>query len=119
MGRVIPASVCRSSGSSVRLPAKLTPASVMVCPFLVPGRAVCPALGPGGRWNRGMPQDHQEQATEPTKSARLDQVADRGRLGCRVGWSTRLRLGGGEASTVPPDPPPPGAGGGRGAHHHG
>src|SRR5215217_7589395 len=50
MARAIPPSVCRSSGSSVRLPAKLTLASVMVCPFLLPGRAVCPALGTGGRW---------------------------------------------------------------------
>lgn len=29
-------------------PAKLTAASVMVCPFLLPGRAVCPSS-----WNRG------------------------------------------------------------------
>src|SRR5829696_3659517 len=50
MARAMPLSVCRSSGSSVRLPAKLTLASVMVCPFLLPGRAVCSALGTGGRW---------------------------------------------------------------------
>jgi hypothetical protein len=37
-------------GSSVRSPAKLTLASVMVRPYLLPGRAVCHALGPGGRW---------------------------------------------------------------------
>jgi hypothetical protein len=66
-----PASVCRSSGSSVRLPAKLTLASFMVLPFLLPGRAFCPALpldlGDGG--HRGMPREHQGQATEPAKSA--------------------------------------------------
>src|SRR5215218_5755088 len=43
-------SVERTSGSSVRLPAKLTAASAMGWPFPLPGRAVCPALGPGGRW---------------------------------------------------------------------
>jgi hypothetical protein len=33
------------------LPAKLTAASVMVpAPFRLPGRAVCPALGPRGRF---------------------------------------------------------------------
>jgi hypothetical protein len=48
MARAIPASVCRSSGSSVRLPAKLTLASVMLHPLLgLPGRAGCPALEPG------------------------------------------------------------------------
>src|SRR4029450_11039854 len=34
-------------GSSVRSPAKLTLASVMVRPYLLPGRAVCHALGRG------------------------------------------------------------------------
>jgi integrase len=45
---VIPLSVCRSSGWSVRLPAKLTLASVMVLPLPVawPGGLPCP-------WNRG------------------------------------------------------------------
>ena len=44
-----PPSVCRNSGSSVRLPAKLTLASVMVHPLLgLSGRAVCPSS-----WNRG------------------------------------------------------------------
>src|SRR5215218_7767732 len=40
----------RTSGWSVRLPAKLTAAWAMVCPFLLPGRAGCPAPGTGGRW---------------------------------------------------------------------
>jgi hypothetical protein len=46
--RAIPPSVCRSSGSSVRLPAKLTLASVMVLPLpgAWSGGLPCP-------WNRG------------------------------------------------------------------
>jgi hypothetical protein len=47
LARAIPASVCRSSGWSVRLPAKLTAASVMVCPSCcLAGRSVLP-------WIRG------------------------------------------------------------------
>jgi hypothetical protein len=33
-----------------------------------------------------MPRDHQGQAMELTKSARLHQAAEWARLGCRVGW---------------------------------
>jgi hypothetical protein len=48
IARAMPPSVCRSSGSSVRLPAKLTLASVMVLPLPVawPGGLPCP-------WTRG------------------------------------------------------------------
>src|SRR5215218_3449703 len=48
LARAIPASVCRSSGSSVRLPAKLTAASVMMLPSWIawPGGLPCP-------WTRG------------------------------------------------------------------
>src|SRR5688500_4149179 len=50
MARAMTRSAGWSWGSSVRSPAKLTLASVMVRPYLLPGRAVCHALGPGGRW---------------------------------------------------------------------
>ncbi len=70
VARAIPLSVCRSSGSSVRLPAKLTLASVMILPLPVawPGGLPCP-------WNRGTVdtvacrESTRGQATEPTKSA--------------------------------------------------
>jgi hypothetical protein len=42
-----------------------------------------------------------------------------GRLGRRVGWSTRLRLGVGHASTVRPDPATLGVVGEPGSHHEG
>jgi hypothetical protein len=118
VARAIPPAVCRSSGSSVRLPAKLTLASVMALPSwdCLAGRAALP-LEPGDGGRRGMPQDRQGQATEPTKSARLDQAPAIGRLGCRVGWSTCLRLGVGHASTVRPDPSILGVVGDRGSHH--
>src|SRR4029453_2784880 len=117
MARAIPLSVCRSSGWSVRLPAKLTAASVMVCPFLLPGRAVCPALGTGGRWTRGMPQGCQGQATEPTKSARSGSGrrpsvgSGAGLVGGSCGW------GSGMPSTVRPDLSTLGVAGERGSHH--
>jgi hypothetical protein len=86
----------------VRLPARLPLASVRMRLFLLPGRAVCPALGPGGRWT----PRHAERP--PGASDRANEVghaikaAGRGRLGWRVGG--RLRLGVGHASTVRPDP---------------
>ena len=55
---------------------------------------------------------------EATKSA-MDEAADRGRLGCRLGWSECLRLGVGHASTVRPDPSTLGVVGERGSHHEG
>ena len=54
-------------------------------PFLLPGRAVCPAPGTGGRWTPWPAERAPGQAVEPTKSA-IDQIAERARLGCRVGW---------------------------------
>jgi hypothetical protein len=87
-------------------------------PFRLPGRAVCPALGTGDGGHRGMPREHQRQATEPTKSA-MYQVA--GSWPARVpGWLVeRLRLGVGHASTVRPDPSTLGAVGERGSRHEG
>ena len=73
------------SGSSVRLPASSRWPRSWSCPFLFPGRAVCPALGTGDGGHRGMPPGRQGQAVEPTKSA-LDQLAGCSRLRCRVGW---------------------------------
>src|SRR5215217_1209500 len=85
----------------------------------MPGRAVCPALGPGGRWTPWHAQGRQGQVAEPTKSARLDQAADRGSAQ-EPGWlAGRLWLGVGHASTVRPDPSTLGAVGERGSHHEG
>jgi hypothetical protein len=59
-------------GSSVRLPSKLTAASVMVHPSCcLAGRSAL-HLEPGDGGYRGMPQGRLGQAVEPTKSARLD-----------------------------------------------
>ena len=80
-------------------------------------RAVCPALGPGGRWTLWHAERAPGQATEPTKSA-MDQAAEHGRLRCRVGWR-RLAAGVGHASTVRPDPSTLGVVGERGSHHEG
>jgi hypothetical protein len=87
VARVMPPLVWRSSGSSVRLPAKLTLASVMVLPLscCLAGR-VCPALGPGARWTPWHAARPPGQAAEPTKPARLDQAAERARLRCQLGW---------------------------------
>src|SRR5215212_8359649 len=101
----------------MRLPAKLTLASVMVCPFLLPGRAVCPALGPGGRctpWHALRPPGASDRANEvgPTGSGRRPWPA-------RVpGWLVEcLRLGVGHASTVRPDRSTLGVVGERGSGH--
>src|SRR5919108_1110313 len=77
-GPAMPLSVCRSSGSSVRLSAKLTLASVMVL-LGRPGRAGCAPLEPGNGGRLGMPKAA-GQAAEPTKSAGLDQAAEYVRL---------------------------------------
>jgi hypothetical protein len=75
-------------------------------PFLVPGRAVCPALGPGDGGCRGVPRELQGQATEPTKAARSGS-------GCRAGsaqgsgWLVgRWRLGSGMPAPSGQIPPP-------------
>src|SRR4030095_8200905 len=75
-----------------------------VCPFLVPGRAVCPALGTGGRWTPW----HAERA--PGASDRANEVgrgstAERARLRCRVGW--RALAAGGRACQEPSGQIPP------------
>ena len=87
-----------------------------IAPFLLPGRAVCLPLDPGGGGHRGMPPGRQGQATEPTRSARLDQTAGRGRSGAGL-VGGRLRLGVGHASTVRPDPSTLGVVGDRGSRH--
>src|SRR5436190_6014204 len=91
-------------------------ASVMVCPSCcLAGRSALP-LEPGDGGHRGMPRDHQGQATEPTKSA-IDQV--RRPWPAQVpGWLVgRLRLVAGYASTVRPDPSTRGVVGERGSRH--
>src|SRR5215211_6707067 len=102
MVRAIPLSVWRTSGSSMRLPAKLTLASVMTLPPGLPGRAVCPALGPGGRWTPW----HAERA--PGASDEANEVGHGS--SCRVGsarvpgWLVEcLRLGSGMPGTVRPE----------------
>jgi hypothetical protein len=111
MARAMPASVCRSSGSSVRLPAKLTAASVMVLPSwdCLAGRSALP-LDPGDG-GPVAPRDRQGQAVEPTKSARVW-------INCRLwpaqvpGWLVGgLRLGVGHANYRPARSLHPGHGG--------
>src|SRR5215218_5512141 len=67
----------------------------------MPGRAVCSARGPGGRWTPW----HAERA--PAASGGANEVghestAERAQLGCRVGWR-RLRLVVGHATTARPE----------------
>src|SRR5215218_861516 len=115
MARAIPPSVCRSSGSSVRLPAKLTAASVMVLPLPVAWPGGLP-LDRGDGGCRGMPTEHQGQATAPTKSA-IDQ-AHRPWPARVPSWLVgHLRLGVGHASTGRPDPSTLGVVGERGSRH--
>ena len=101
----------RSSGSSVRLPAKLTLASVMVLPSCcLAGRSALP-LEPGDGGHRGMPTGRQGQAAELTKSA-INQ-ARRASGSVRVpGWLVEcLRLGVGHARNRPARSLHPGRGG--------
>jgi hypothetical protein len=49
-------------------PAPSRPASAVGC-LVLPGRAVCRALGPGGRWTPWHAERPQGQAVEPTKRA--------------------------------------------------
>jgi hypothetical protein len=87
---------------------KLTLASVMVGPsWCLAGRSALP-LEPGDGGHRGMPQDRQGQATEPTKSA-MHELAGRGRLRSRVG--RRGACGWGLGMPAPSGQiPPPGCG---------
>ena len=87
--------------------AKLTLASVMLLPSwdCLAGRSALP-LDPGDGGHRGMPPGHQGQAAEPTKSARLDQIAEWARLGCRVGWWSACGWGSGMLAPSGQLPPP-------------
>src|SRR5829696_7474919 len=85
----------------------------------MPGRAVCPALGTGGRWTPW----HAERP--PGASSGANEVGPT-RSSCRAGsaqepsWlRKRLRLGVGYASTVRPDPSTLGVVGERGSHLEG
>jgi hypothetical protein len=81
------------------------------------GRAVCPALGTGGRWTPW------HAARPPGASGGVNEVGPTGstadRWSARVpGWlAERLRLGVGHASTVLPDPSTLGVVGERGSRH--
>jgi hypothetical protein len=86
--------------------------------LLMPGRAGCPALGPGHGGRLGMPQDQEGQAAEPTNSARLDQVAERAGSGAEL-VRGGLAAGGGHAITDRPEASTLGAVGERGSHREG
>ena len=75
-------------------------ASLLDC---LAGRSVLP-VDPGDGGHRGMPRDHQGQATEPTNSA-MDQLSSGARLGCRVGC--RRACGWGRACPEPSGQIPP------------
>jgi len=78
--------------------------------LLLPGRAVCPALGTGDGGHRDMPKGHQGQATEPTKSAMHE--ACRPWPAQEPSWLVgRLRLGVGHARNRPARSLHPGRGG--------
>jgi hypothetical protein len=87
------------------LPAKLTLASVMVHPFLLPGRVVCPAPGPRGTVDT-------VACHQATRGKRWSQRSRPTGSGCRPwpaqepGWlARRLRLGSGmpaPSGQIPP-----------------
>src|SRR4029453_19215269 len=104
--------------SPLGCPAPASPVrTAACCPFLLPGRAVCPALGTGGRWtpwHANRPPGASGGANEVGPFwIRLPAVAGSG-AGLVGG---RLRLGVGHASTVRPDPSTLGVVGERGSHH--
>jgi hypothetical protein len=82
----------------------------------LPGRAVCPALGPGDGGHRGMPRDHQGQALEPTKVGYRSRSPTMGWLGVPSWLAGALAAGVGHASTVRPDPSTRSVVGERGSH---
>src|SRR5215211_9364286 len=101
----------RTSGSSVRLPAKLTPASVMVLSSwdCLAGRSALP-LDPGDGGHRGMPRD------PPGASGGANEIGHRSRLpavaGSVPGWlGERLAAGGRACQHRPARSLHPGCGG--------
>ena len=74
-------------------------------PDCLAGRSALP-LEPGDGGYRGMPRDHQGQATEPTKSAMRSSSPAIGRLGCRVGWWSACGWGSGMPAPSGQIPPP-------------
>src|SRR5215211_8816174 len=78
----------------------------MLCPPGLPGRAVCPALGPGGRWtpwHAARPPGASDGANEVGHGSGLPAM---GRLGCRVGWWSACGWGPGMPAPSGQIPPP-------------
>ena len=84
--------------------------------LLLPGRAVCPALGTRGTVDTVARPKAARASDEANEVGHGSRLPSRARLGCRVGWR-RLRLGVGHASTLRPAPSTLGAGGERASHH--
>ena len=86
------------------LPAKLTAASVTVCPSgCLAGRSALP-LDPGDGGHRGMPRDHQGQAQ--SQRSRPWNSLPSGPARCRVGWWSACGWGSGMPAPSGQIPPP-------------
>jgi hypothetical protein len=89
------------------------------CLVEMSGRAVCPALGTGGRWTPWHAERPPGAGGGANEAGPMHQLADHGSAQ-EPGWLVeRLRLGVGHASTVRPDPSTPGVVGERGSRHEG
>jgi hypothetical protein len=76
------------------------------CPFLLPGRAVCPALGPGGRWTPWHARRPPEASGGANEVGHVSGLPADGRLGCRVGWWGACGWGSGMPAPSGQIPPP-------------
>src|SRR5215204_4299947 len=81
----------------------------------MPGRAVCPARGPGGRWTPWHAKRPSGASDGANEVGRTDQLPADGRLRSRVGCWSACGWGSGMPSTVRPDPSTLGVVGERGS----